>query len=178
MRELPPAFTKKRREIEPRWVSEYVARFYGRYEVRPRCPLGPIPEDLEKAYGISKARRIHRPYRPEVDCLVISPRRIILIEAKIQKYMDGLSKLPIYKSLIPKTPELADQRDKRVDMELLIPRKIPWIMAAAEEQGIIVKDWAPDWVLKIWEERDKYWTQSSVMKREQRRKTLERLGYD
>ena len=88
--------TKSRREIEPRWVSEYVATHYARHKVRLRVPLGPVPEYLKKAHGTPKAIRIYRPWRPEVDCLVIMPGALVLIEAKIFKYMDGLSKLPVY----------------------------------------------------------------------------------
>lgn len=172
------AFTKKRREVEPRWVSEYIAKFYPKFEVRPRCPLGPIPENLVKLHGLSKATAVHRPWRPEVDALVLLPRHVLLIEAKIQKYMDGLSKLPVYRELIPVTPELQEYKDFAVMCHLLVPVVIPWIEEAAYRMKVDVKTWAPDWLKEIWRERDTYWTPEAVMKREERKKTLDRLGYD
>ena len=36
--------TKTRREIEPKWVSEYIVTQYPKHKVRLRCPLGPVPE--------------------------------------------------------------------------------------------------------------------------------------
>lgn len=170
-------FTKLRREIEPRWVSAYIKEFYPDEEVRLRCPLGPIPIELQKLYGPAKAARVYRPSRPEVDALIVLPGALLLIEAKIFKYMDGLSKLPVYKSLVPKTPELLVFEGRPVLMHLLLPTLIPWVKAAAPDLGVEVYDWAPDWVIQIWEERDKYWTPEARMKRRERKELLARLGF-
>lgn len=170
-------FTKVRREIEPRWVSEYVKEFYANAEAYMRCPLGPIPEELKKLYGPSKAAAVHRPWRPEVDALVVLPGAIVLIEAKVQKYMAGLSKLPVYKALVPSTPEFTPMLETRpIHMHLLLPYPIPWVVKAAKEMGVQVIDWAPDWVLDVWNERDKYWTPEYRIKREERKRLLKRLG--
>lgn len=128
-------------------------------------------------HGPAKAARIHRPWRPEVDALVILPGALLLIEAKIMKYMDGLSKLPIYKALVPHTAELSVFSNRPVIMHLLLPAKIPWIMDVAKDVGVEVYTWAPDWVLRIWEERDKYWTPESRMRRADRKAILEKLGF-
>lgn len=176
MREL--GFTRKRREIEPRWVSEYVATFHSRFPVKFRCPLGPIPEELKKLYGAEKARRMYRPSRPEVDALSIQPGALVLIEAKIFKYMDGLAKLPIYKSLVPVTPELRQYLDREVEMHLLIPHEIPWVKTACIRNNVELKVWTPDWIREIWEDRDKYWTAPKVFERERRKKVLRDLGFE
>ena len=170
-------FTKLRRSIEPRWVSAYVKEFYADAEVRLRCPLGPIPRELKELYGPAKAAKYYRPSRPEVDACVILPGAILLIEAKIFKYMDGLAKLPVYKALVPKTAELAVFEKRPVLMHLLIPAPIPWVKVAAAEFGVEVYTWAPDWVLDIWEERDKYWLPEARMLREARKELLKKLGF-
>jgi len=170
-------FTKLRRSIEPRWVSWYIKEYYPKEEVRPRCPLGPIPKQLVNYYGPAKAAKVYRPSRPEVDALVIMPGALLLIEAKLYKYMDGLSKLPVYAALVPKTPELEVFRNRTVMMHLLIPKVIPWVIAAAPSLGVEVRTAAPDWVLQIWEERDKYWTPSARLRRADRKKILEGLGF-
>ena len=171
-------FTKSRREIEPKWVSEYIVKFYGKHRVKLRCPLGPIPEDLKKLHGTAKAIRVYRPWRPEVDALVIMPGALLVIEAKIFKYMDGLAKLPVYKSLVPHTPELREFADRPVEMQLLVPVEIPWVKATCKEQDVVMRVWAPDWVKKIWEERDKYWTPKYAVERERRKGILRDLGFE
>ena len=169
--------TKTRRELEPRWVSWFCAKHYPKDIVKLRCPLGPIPEELRKLYGNAKALKVYRPSRPEVDACVIMPGGIRLIEAKVQKFMDGLSKLPVYKSLVPVTPELQPWKDLHVDMLLLIPRQVSWVKTAAARLDVKVLTEAPDFILKYWEERDKYWTKPYVEKRLARKKKLEELGY-
>jgi len=170
--------THLRRDLEPRWVSWYIARHYPRDIVKLRCPLGPIPEDLKKAVGEARGIKMYRPWRPEVDGLVILPGAIRLIEAKIFKYMDGLSKLPVYAGLVPTTPELKSWKDLPVQMVLLIPAKIDWVFTAASQQGITVDTDAPDFIRVAWEERDKYWTKDYVEKREKRKEVLRRMGYE
>jgi len=170
--------TKIRREIEPRWVSEYVATYYKDFPARFRVPLGSALPGTAETMGEEKGLAFSRPWRPEIDAIVILPRHLILVEGKIFKVMDGLSKLPIYKSLIPLTPELREYRDLTVEMQLLVVRPLPWIEQAATQNDIKIVTWAPDWLIKIWEERDKYWTREEVLKREERKKTLKALGYE
>jgi hypothetical protein len=170
--------TKLRREIEPRWVSEYVSNFYPDDEVRLRCPVGALLPGVAEALGGPKAQKVSRPWRPEVDALVIRKDKLILIEGKIFKVMDGLSKLPVYKSLIPETPELQEHKDKPVDMQLLVVRPLSWVVSAAEKVGVKVVEWAPPWIVSIWEERDKYWAPEAVKRREERKETLKRLGFE
>ena len=170
-------FTKVRREIEPRWVSWYIKENYPDAEIRLRCPLGPIPDALKEMYGPAKAARVYRPSRPEVDALVVLDDAILLVEAKILKYMDGLSKLPVYAALVKHTAELDVLMPRRIIMHLLLPRQIPWIRAVSEELGVTVKVAAPQWVLDIHEERDKYWTPTARMRREDRKAILKGLGF-
>lgn len=170
-------FTKLRRSLEPRWVSWYIKNFYPDDEVRIRCPLGPIPAELKEMYGPAKAAKVYRPSRPEVDALVVLPGALLLIEAKIQKYMDGLAKLPVYGLLVPKTAELAVFSDRPVVMHLLLPVKIPWVMAVAPELGVEVYTAAPYWVLEEWEKRDRYWLPEARLRRAERKALLETLGF-
>jgi len=170
-------FTKLRREIEPRWVSWYIKEYYPDAEVRLRCPLGSIPAELVEFYGPAKAAKVYRPSRLEVDALVIEPDELILIEAKIFKYMDGLSKLPIYKAAARKAPELQVFKDRPIRMHLLLPVAIPSIVEVAPDVGVEVKTAAPPWLMEIWEERDKYWTPGARMKRAERKAMLKRLGF-
>jgi len=169
--------TRLRRDLEPRWVSWFCAKHYARDIVKLRCPLGPIPEELRKAVGEAKGIKMYRPWRPEVDALVILPGAIDLVEAKIFKYMDGLAKLPIYAELVPVTPELRAWRDLPVRMWLLIPADIEWVKTAAARTGVGISTEAPDFIKQVWEERDKYWTKPYLEARERRKEKLRELGY-
>ena len=170
-------FTKVRREIEPRWVSWYIKENYPDAEIRLRCPLGPIPDELKELYGPAKAARVYRPSRPEVDALVVLDDAILLVEAKILKYMDGLAKLPVYAALVRKTAELDVLMPRKIIMHLLLPRQIPWVRSVAQELGVTVKISSPQWVMDIWEERDKYWTPTARMRRNDRKAILKGLGF-
>lgn len=170
-------YTRMRRELEPQWVSWFCVKRWPKAIVRYRCPLGPIPEAVKQAHGETAALRIYRPWRPEVDALVIEPGAVTLVEAKIQKFMDGLSKLPIYKSLIPTTPELKEWKHLPVVMVLLIPEKVDWVLAAAQKQDVYVITEAPQFIMDVWKERDKYWTKEAVAEREKRKAKLQELGY-
>jgi len=170
------AFSKPRRELEPRWVSDYVAATYPRYEARFRVPLGPIPKETQSDYGLLKGLRVYRPWRPECDAAVYCGDHTVLIEAKIFKYMDGLSKLPVYASLVPTTPELSPW-PKDVRLELLIPTKITWVEDAALKMGVrVVSSFTPEYIKQAWDERDKYWTKEAIEQREERKRKLQELG--
>lgn len=169
------AFSKPRRELEPRWVSEYMATTYPKAEVRLRVPLGSIPKETQANYGLMKGLRVYRPWRPEVDGAARWMNKTILVEGKIFKYMDGLSKLPVYRSLLPDTPELAHWPTD-VIMELLIPADITWVKSAALNLGVKVVVWAPDYIRQAWDERDKYWTRDAIQQREERKRRMQEAG--
>ena len=171
-------FYRLRREIEPKWVSEYVLQHYAQYPARYRCPLGPIDPQIVKEQGLGKAIRMYRPWRPEVDALVVLPSALLLLEAKVQKFMDGVSKLPVYKSLVPQTPELKEYYSYNVVMRLLTPTEIPWVKTAGANLGVEVHAWATNEVMKIWEDRDKYWTAEAQFNRERRKKAMRDLGFE
>jgi len=168
--------SEPRRELEPRWVSEYMANTFPKAEVRLRVPLGPIPKETQQTYGLMKGLRVYRPWRPEVDAAAQWMSKTIIVEAKIFKYMDGLSKLPIYKSLLPSTPELAHW-PQDVEMQLLLPAPITWVVQSATDLGVkVVSDFVPDYIKAVWDERDKYWTKDAVTAREERKHKLKEAG--
>ena len=170
------AFPRARRELEPRWTSEYMVKTFPKAEVRFRVPLGSIPKETSAAYGLMKGLRVYRPWRPEVDAAARWMNKTIIVEAKIFKYMDGLSKLPVYKSLLPDTPELA-YWPTEVVMELLIPAPISWVESAALNMGVkVVSSFVPEYIREAWDERDKYWTKESIEGREDRKRKLQELG--
>jgi len=156
---------------ETRLCSEYVAQYFPQDLVRLRCPLGPIPKAIQEMVPGQKALTAARPWRPEVDALIIKDDKIILLECKIFKIMDGLSKLPLYRSLVPETPELQRYLDRPVEMLLVVPWTAPWIQVAAEKLGVVVDVFKPEWIAEYVEEWHRYWTREYRMAR-----LMEKMG--
>src|SRR5512139_1565238 len=112
---------RQTQQVETRLVAEYLKDRYSAFPFVAKQPLGVVSEDLLRTEGFAKGLRMQRPNRPEADALVIQPKRLILIEAKVWHLVDGLAKLPFYKSLIPTTPELKQYAHLPVLMEFVVP---------------------------------------------------------
>jgi len=157
------------KQRERRLVSEYIMQHYPRNIVMYNFALGPPPEPIAKALPEEKALRVSRPWRPRVDAVVITEDKMILVEADIMNPRDGLGYLPMYKSLVPQTPELKRFLDKPVEMLLVLPWKAPWIEEAARAAGIQVAVFRPAWIDKYVEEFHKYWTKEYRLERIRRK---------
>ena len=96
---------RKNAQVESRMVSEYLLANYAKFPHRQAVPLGKIDEKLQAQVGYQTAIGYSRPYRPEVDAIVILPGALVLLEGKVWNVINGLSKLRPYKSLVPFTPE-------------------------------------------------------------------------
>lgn len=172
-----PGFTKLRADWEHRYVSDYVLMKYPHDIHKFRCPLGAVPEMWIREMGLGKAVKAFRPYRPEVDAAVITADRIVLIEGKIFKVMDGLSKLPIYRSLIPETPEFDEYKTLPIDAVLVTPKDPGWTRKVAVELSVEIVLYSPDWLKEYYELQEKYWTVEERVKRLKRKEKLKGLEY-
>jgi len=117
-------------------LSEYIRLKLPGVQVRQNCPLGIVPESLIAEYGRSAALRVARKMRPEVDALVITPDFLVLIEAKVVRWVDGLAHLVVYKALVPDTPELEPYAKRPVIMRLVIPFSQENMRSVAERMGV------------------------------------------
>ncbi len=172
-----PGFTKLRADWEHRYVSDYVLMKYPHDIHKFRCPLGTVPEMWVREMGLGKAIRAFRPYRPEVDAAVVTADRIVIIEGKLFKVMDGLSKLPIYRSLIAETPEFSEYRTLPVEAVLVTPKEPQWAQKVVAELDIVVDIFIPGWIKEYYEAQEKYWTTEEKFEREKRKEMLKGLGY-
>ncbi len=172
-----PGLTKIRADWEHRYVADFVLHKFPDEMVKLRCPLGTVPELWVQELGFGKALKSYRPYRPEVDAIVITGEKLILIEAKIMKVLDGMSKLPIYRLLVPETPELKDFAEMPTEMWLVTPKKPGWEERVAKELNIHVEIFMPDWIKEYYEQQEKYWTAEERLKRLKRKEVLKSLGY-
>jgi len=175
---LTPPVRRIYRITQPRWVQEYALFRFPDRPTRPACPLGPIPEALVKEYGLSKAIRAYRPYRPEVDLLVVGDKEIIIIEADIRNLYGAVGKLVLYRSLVPLTPELRHYKDWPVRAVFLTPKAHLPLREVAKIHDVEIDEWAPTWVLERWQETQLYWTREAHELRERRKEVLRRLGFE
>ena len=139
-------------------VSEYLLQSYANFPTRTGVPLGKVSDTLMAQAGYQKAILMSRPYRPEVDAIVFLPNYLVIIEAKVWNVVNGAAKLPLYKSLIPVTPELAEYKNREVIMELVVGWTNDNLELMAKNAGIRVRVFCPDWLTDIVDGMHKYWT--------------------
>jgi hypothetical protein len=159
-------------------ISEYMFQRYSTAQYTLCVPLGSIPEELQERVGVARAMGMLRPYRPEVDAVVVLPKALILVEAKVWNIINGLAKLPMYKSLVRVTPELQDYKDRKVLMQLVVGWTNPNVEHMAKDAGVEVVVFCPPWLSKIVDDMQKYWTKEYRSEREQKLSMREYLGVD
>ena len=159
---------RKSKQVETRLVAEYLKENYSQFTFLTKVPLGLVPEALLAAEGYERALGIMRPFRPEVDAVVILPRYLLIIEAKVWSVVNGLAKLPLYKSLVPLTPELKQYMPREVLMELVVGWSSPNLEVMARDAGVAIKLYCPEWLNQVVQDMHKYWTKEYQEARNQR----------
>jgi hypothetical protein len=159
-------------------VSEYMLEKYGKFEYTLAVPLGSLPQDLVTSQGLARTIGIMRPYRPEVDAVVALPRYLVLVEAKVWNLVNGLAKLPLYKSLVPTTPELQRFMPREIIMELVVGWSNPNLERMAGDSGVSVVIFSPPWLKEIVDKLHLYWTSPYRAEREQKLEMRKYFGVD
>jgi len=131
---------------EQRLVSEFVARYYKEYESRTHVHLGATHPRLRGRFAKPEDDRLVGVFRRWADAIVIMPDRIVLIEGKILPQPGVISQLALYEMLLPKTPELAEHKDKPVEKLLICAIEDPLITELARTEGIRVVIFIPRWI--------------------------------
>lgn len=169
---------RKSRQVETRMIAEYLKLNYSKFPFIMKQPLGKISEELLKTEGYKRAIGITRPFRPEVDAVVILPRHLLVIEAKVWNIINGLAKLPLYKSLVPFTPELKQYMPREVIMQLVVGWSNPNLEIMARDLGVNLKIYRPDWLNEVVEAMHHYWTREYQEKRQKKIRLREALGLE
>lgn len=169
---------RKSRAVETRMVSEYIKTNYSQFPSIMAQPLGGVPNALMETEGYQRALGVMRPFRPEVDAIVILPNHLLIIEAKVWQVMNGLAKLPMYKSLVPFTPELKEYMPRDVLMELVVGWTSPNLELMANDHGIAVKVFCPDWLKEVVADMHHYWTKEYREQRERKLQLREYFGVE
>lgn len=169
---------RKTQQVESRMVSEYMLSQYAKFPFSLGVPLGSVPRELLEKEGSQRALGLMRPYRPEVDAVVYLPRYLVLIEAKVWNVLNGLAKLPFYKSLVPITPELQEYKNRDVLMHLVVGWSNPNLEYMARDAGVELHVFCPPWLQQVVDGMHKYWTPEYRREREQKLQLREHFGID
>lgn len=169
---------RKSRQVETRLIAEYLKERYPEFSFIMKQPLGVVSEELMKTEGYDRAIKVMRPFRPEVDAVVILPAHLLIIEAKVWSIVDGLAKLPLYKSLISVTPELKQYMPREVMMQLVVGWVNPNLEIMARAMDVEIKLYRPDWLVEVVEGMHKYWTSEYQLERQKKLKMREYFGVE
>ena len=169
---------RKSRQVEVRMISEYLKENYSGFSFTLNVPLGSVSERLMAKEGYQRALGLSRPFRPMADAVVILPNYLLLVEAKVWNVVNGLAKLPLYKSLVPVTPELKQYGHRGVIMQLVVGWTNPNLERMAREVGVAIKVYCPPWLEEVVESMHKYWTREYRDQREKRLQMREFFGVD
>jgi hypothetical protein len=169
---------RKSRQVETRMVSEYLLLNYSKFPSRTGVPLGTIDDKLSAEQGYQKAINMSRPYRPEADAIVFLPNYILLVEAKIWNVINGLAKLPMYRDLVPFTPELAPYTGTEILMELVVGWTNDNLEIMARGLGVTIKVYSPPWLADVVRGMHNYWTKDYQAERQRILETRQNLGLE
>lgn len=143
------------------------------------APLGRPNEPLVREYGLERSLQLSRPSRPKVDLIIIEPERLLLIELKIIRWLDGLSHLVAYKAMVPHTPELTKYNGSPINVRLVLPYTQENILMTAYALGVEVEVYTtPEIDHYVSVELPAYGQSAYRRRREERRRTLEALGLE
>ena len=84
--------------------------------------------------------------------------RVVLVEGKVQKFVDGVSKLTTYQDLIDITPELQRHKDKPVEKVLIAPYAPETVQYAADKAGVRIETYLPPWLKAYLASLQEYWS--------------------
>ncbi len=169
---------RKSRQVETRMLSEYLLANYGKFSYIMDVPLGIVDDKLMASMGYQAAINSLRPFRPRADAIVILPRYLLVVEAKVWNTVNGLAKLPLYKSLIPVTPELKQYLPREILMELVVGAAPSNLSIMAEAQGVTLRIFNPPWLQGVVDGMNKYWTPEYQRARQDKLANRERLGLE
>lgn len=166
------------RQPETRLVAEYMASHFPVGAYATNVALGPpLPGTVEEL-GLEKALRTSRPYRMKVDGLAWPDNELVLVEGKVWRPFDGLAKLPIYRDLVPQSPDLRAYQGRRLVLQLVTPWSTEPILELARSYGVQVVIYRPEWIDRAVEDHMAYWTREHRERREEKRRLRETFGLE
>lgn len=159
--------------------QQYLSKRYPDAHVIIDAALGMPPEPLVIDIGLDRALRLSRPSRPKIDALIIEPARLLLIEFKILRWLDGISKLPAYSAMVDFTPELKEYQARGRTMRVVLPAVHDNILMTAYALGVEVEEFTSPEIDHYVKVEDPATRQSAArIAREDKRRARELLGLE
>jgi len=171
--EVPELGTYAQRER--RYIVEWAEDRYPSARKMFNAPIGPIPESIIKEFGFERGRKLFRPWRLKIDCLVFLSDKLVAAEAEIWRPKEALRDLTYYMRILPETPDLGEWRMKPIEYVLVMPERIGWVEEQCRLLGIKLDVFKPAWIDKYVEMLGKYWTREGLLERMERKRRLGRL---
>ena len=168
----------KTQQRQVRLTAEWMMQRYPQGGYTLNAWLGPSLPGLVEAVGLERALRESAPWRPRVDALAVEAGKVVLVEAEIRQPRNAVGHLLVYRSLVSRTPELAEHQGKPVEMVLLTPWSNGTIDAMSRENGIRVEVYNPPWVADYVAELQVYWTREYQEARAQKLAIRAMLGVE
>ena len=169
---------RKNRQVESRMVADYLLKYYAAFPRLMMVPLGGVDDRLAQQVGIEKALNLSRPFRPEIDAIVVLPRHLLLIETKVFRIVDGLAKPPLYAALVPSTPELRKYLPREIMMQIVVAWSNANLEAMAAAAGVQVIVFTPAWLEAEVQRYHRYWTAEYQEARQKRLEMREYFGVE
>lgn len=144
---VSPAGTQApKQQRERRLLAEWLVLRFPNERVQQQVRLGAYTPSIGTA-GLDrteiKALGVWRRY---ADAIVFRRTELILIEASLPADVGYVSRLELYRRLVPLTPELAPVATLPVVLLYLCAIEDPVVTAIAREHGIKVEVFQPSWV--------------------------------
>jgi len=137
------------RQVERRWVVEYVSRKCSKaIDKFIHKRLGTVPtEALRNVPGLpASAYRVFLPY---ADAVCVWPDRIEIMEFKVHDPTKGIAQLLLYKTLAMQDDELKKYLPRPIVLKLVYWRYDLSIDALCKANGIVLEVERPDWLVSI-----------------------------
>lgn len=138
-------------QVEKRLTAEWMAMQFPQGGYWLNFSLGAIPANAAATGAAYSGRR-------RVDGLAVTKIDLQLIEMKVWKPLDGLDKLPVYKALVPVTPELKPYLELPIRMILVSPRLTGQNIADCKLMGIEPVQVSGGWIDDVVAHIEWLWT--------------------
>jgi len=139
---------KKREEVEARYVSEFVAKYFKGEILRSwiQPPVGDRHHVLA-AKTMLPVKYFWR-YGRRPDAIVLTRRDINVIEAESRRPVNALNELELYRRLFPITPEFKPYLRYPQNYILVSPLWVSDVADLCRVKGILYILYRPKWVIE------------------------------
>jgi hypothetical protein len=123
-------------QIEKAVLNAYLWKHYNTWQTWKNQRLGPVPPSSFLQIMPADAAKYAKQFRYFADAVVSDGKKIIIIEAKVDRPINAIGQLLLYKDYFPKTPEFQSIKDLPVEMELVVVRDDLQVRESCLKQGI------------------------------------------